>query len=446
LVERDWAAELLLLRGENRDEIAARAREAEEALGEASLSAVAAGLAGPAAGWRCLAIVAESSGEAREKLAQARAALEAGEARVWDSKGIYYLDTPILDEPRPGALRGAKLSYLFPGQGSQSVGMLGELRDLFPEIRYSLAEFDTALADRLPAPLSSYIYPPKAATPEEEKAQSDALTATRIAQPALGAVEMGLVSVLSSFGLEPDQTAGHSYGELAALVTAGAFDRSSLARLSETRGRLMTDAAGAIQGTMAALDADRATVDLLIKGIAGVVVANHNAPRQVVISGTVYAVGAVLKRAKVRRTRYRELAVSGAFHSSLVAGALPGFSEALDQTEVVPARFPVYANATGSAYPPIVDSIRRLLGRQLINPVEFVEMIGAMHLDGARVFVEVGPRAVLTGLVGRILGDKPHLAIALDNPNRPGLVPLLQGLGQLAAAGAPVRGRAPASD
>ena len=205
----------------------------------------------------------------------------------------------------------------------------------------------------------------------------------------------------------------------------------------------MTEAAGAMKGSMAALDTDRATADTLVEGIGGVVVANHNAPKQVVISGTEYGVQQCLLRAKKRKIRGRELAVSGAFHSPLVAGAEPLFAEALAQVEVVPARYPVYANYTTHPYAPLVDSIRRVLARQLANPVEFVAMVGEMHLDGARVFVEVGPRAVLTGLVGRVLDEKPHLAIALDDPRKPGLGPFLNGLAQLAAAGAPVRvGRA----
>ena len=431
--EQNGEPRLLLVYGESREEIAARARAAEAAHGAA--------VPGSVAGGRCLAVVAESAEDARAKLAQGAAALDAGEARVWDSKGVYYLDAPLLSPARPATIRQNKLAYLFPGQGSQYVGMLAALRDRFPDVREALAGFDRALDGVLPAPLSSYIYPPKAETSEEEKAQADALTATRIAQPALGAVEMGLHHVLGSFGVEPDMAGGHSYGELSALVAANAFDRPTLARLSETRGRLMTEAAGTAKGTMAALDTDRPTADALVEGIDGVVVANHNAPKQVVVSGTEDSVQQVLLRAKERKIRGRELAVSGAFHSPLVAGAEPRFAEALAQVEVVPPRYPVYANYTAHPYAPMADSIRRVLARQLASPVEFVAMVESMYLDGARVFVEVGPRTVLTGLVGRILAEKPHLAVALDDPRKPGLAPLLHWLGQLAAAGAPVRAR-----
>ena len=229
--EQSGEPTLILVYGESREEIAARAREAEPALGTGSLSEVAASLPRSETGLRCLAVVAESAEDARAKLSTGAEALEGGEARVWDTKGVYYLDAPILSPARPNTIRQNKLAFLFPGQGSQYVGMLAALRDRFPQMRETLAEFDRALDGVLPATLSSYIYPPKAETPEEEKAQASALTATRVAQPALGAVEMGMLDVVRSFGLEPDMTGGHSYGELSALVAARAFDRESLARI-----------------------------------------------------------------------------------------------------------------------------------------------------------------------------------------------------------------------
>src|SRR5262249_7255306 len=132
--------------------------------------------------------------------------------------------------------------------------------------------------------------PPTAFTKEAKAAQQAALTDTRVAQPALGIVDLAVADLLRSFGVQPDMAAGHSYGELAALAVAGAIGEGDLLALSAARGEAIVAAAGADPGTMAAVTADPVKVAELVKGIDGVVVANWNSPTQCVLSGSTNAI------------------------------------------------------------------------------------------------------------------------------------------------------------
>src|SRR5439155_9242565 len=130
--------------------------------------------------------------------------------------------------------------------------------------------------------------------------------------------------------------------------------------------------------------------------------------------------------------------VACAFHSPVVATAAGAFAHLLEGHEVTTPSYPVWSNMTAAPYPDQPAEMRRLLAGQVANPVRFVEQVEAMYAAGARVFVEAGPGRVLTGLVGRILGDRPHLAVCCDVPGEPGLPRLLGALAELAVAGVPV--------
>ena len=188
-----------------------------------------------------------------------------------------------------------KLAVLFPGQGSQYTGMLRELSLHFPMCADTLSEADAVLrrpfAHRFGASarLSRFILP-RAAYSEDDKARArQELTATDVAQPALGAVEVAMFRLVQGLGVAPDMLAGHSYGEFVALFAGGAIDFEALMTLSAARGRFIVDAAraeGAELGTMAAVQAPRDAVEAAIADIDGVLIANHNAPTQSIISGS----------------------------------------------------------------------------------------------------------------------------------------------------------------
>jgi acyl transferase domain-containing protein len=269
------AAELLLFRGDDR--ASALAAPANEGTGTVQV-----------------AVVARDQEDRAKKLALAAQ----GKAH---SSGVFVAS----DEPR------GKVAFVFPGQGSQRVGMLRDLFDAFPEL-------DPVLA--LGARWQGFMYPPTAATAEDEAAQKAALTDTRVAQPALGVAGLAMARLLQRHGVEPNMLAGHSYGELVALCIAGALPVDSLLGLSELRGRRILEATAHAQdpGTMAAVAADPVTTASYLAGLEGVVIANENSPEQSVISGPTHGVHEAVERLLAASVAAQPIPVACAFHSPLV--------------------------------------------------------------------------------------------------------------------------------
>ncbi|WP_413777694.1 SDR family NAD(P)-dependent oxidoreductase [Streptomyces sp. AM8-1-1] len=330
-----------------------------------------------------------------------------------------------------------RTAFLFPGQGSQRPGMMGDLFIAFPRLRSVLHDADAGCV--------AAMYPPAAFTAEEREAQRAAVTDTRTAQPALGLAGAAAHRLLTSLGVRPDCTAGHSYGELVALWAAGAYDTTTLLRLSDRRAAAILAAAGDDPGAMAAVPC--APQDIAGPP-AGCVVANHNAPRQSVISGPTAAVEAAVADLRAAGVAAERIPVACAFHSEVVAGAADLLSAELADATVTAPVLPVWSNTTARPYGTEPAAVRELLARQVAEPVRFVDQIEAMYASGVRIFVEAGPGRVLSGLVGRILGDRPHTAVPLDVRGEHGLTRLVTALAELAAAGVPVdpeplfRGRA----
>ena len=230
--------------------------------------------------------------------------------------------------------------------------------------------------------------------------------------------------------------AGHSYGEFVALHAGGALDFDALMQLSAARGRFIVDAAsaaGAELGTMAAVSAQREVVEEAIADIDGVLIANHNAPLQSLISGTHEAVNAAAQKLRQGGIEVTDIPVAAAFHSSLVKPAQQALSELIEAMPWSPLQVPVYSNSSGRPHAADVARVRRQMAEHLVSPVEFVAEIEAMYKDGARVFVEIGPKNVLTRLTSRILEGQPHVAVAIDDGS--GLNGLLSGIGRLLCAG-----------
>ncbi|AKJ14568.1 hypothetical protein ABB07_32275 [Streptomyces incarnatus] len=326
-----------------------------------------------------------------------------------------------------------KVAFLFPGQGSQRPGMLAELLVHLPELRYYL-ELGRGHADA--------VHPPAAFDEAARELRRAALTDTRAAQPALGITGLAAHAFLTSAGVHPDLAAGHSYGELVALAAAGALDPGTLLELSAERAGAILAAAGDDPGTMAAVGAPAETVvrTLQTSGApASVVVANLNSPDQTVISGPTADVESAVRMLRDAGLGARRIPVACAFHSPLVAAAGERFAKVLGDKTVRPPEFPVWANRTAAPYPPRPDEVRAELAAQIGAPVAFAAQIEAMYEAGARVFVEAGPGTVLTRLVARILGDRPHRTVACEPDPDSGLRGWLDALARLAVAGQPVR-------
>ena len=330
-----------------------------------------------------------------------------------------------------------QLGMLFPGQGSQYTGMLNDLACRFPQLLNSIAAANDGFESGDGKLLSDIIYPVSAFDAQTKTDQDEALRATQAAQPAIGAASLGALRLLESFGVSPAAVAGHSYGELTALCAAGCLDEDALHSLSRLRGLLMGAGTGD-KGSMLAVSAPLAKVsEVIAQEKLDLVIANRNAPTQAVLSGSSAEIARAAAIFSARALTCKQLPVAAAFHSPLVADAAVPFLAALEKIELKQARLPVYANTTAGTYPAEVAQAKALLANQLARPVEFVAEIEAMYAAGVTSFIEVGPGNRLTGLVQAILGERPHLAVALDASagKRSGVADLARTLAQLLVLG-----------
>jgi len=359
-----------------------------------------------------LSIVADSIDDLQEKLSRTLELL-ADHEEFNDPSGLYFSSaTPI----EPG-----QVCFLYPGQGSQSLNML---RDLVIGSPWSGSLFDAAdreLATRLDSPLTRILYPPPTFDEATRKECESRLNDTRVAQPALGLVELFATDLLARFGLRPGMTGGHSYGEYVALCAAGVLSRSDLLRLSAERGRIAAEASQQAPGTMAAVQASSEEVQRALSELSlEVSLANLNGPKQTIIAGSVAAIERAVVELPKRGLRVRRIPVTAPFHTPLMKKAADHLGWALDQVHLRTPTLPVYSNTLGDRHPADEKAIRDLLIRHLAEPVQFESQVRQMYAAGARVFIEVGPAAVLSSLVDTILNGQPHATLSLDAAGRPG--------------------------
>ncbi|MDL2269831.1 acyltransferase domain-containing protein, partial [Desulfosarcina sp. OttesenSCG-928-G17] len=346
------------------------------------------------------------------------------------ANGIYYA---------AGDAPAGKTAFLFPGQGSQYVGMGKDLVCRFPEAMAAVAAAGKGMNGD--DPLWACIFPEPPLSDEDRQRQDMALRQTHVAQPAIGAISLAMLNVLARFGIKPDGVAGHSYGELSALFAAGCMDADTFHHLSLLRGRLMADAGkNKDAGAMLAVFASPEVLTGLLKSHPDGVLANHNSPNQGVLSGPEKTIAAIQAECAQKKIKTVLLPVAAAFHSPLVAAAQMPFAQAVEAAAFADGKIPIYANVTAGMYPGDASAAADLLGRQLVSPVLFQQMIEQMADDGIRVFVEVGPKAVLSGLVRAILGAGNRLddttVLAVDrSAGKDGILDLAHVIGHLAAIG-----------
>ncbi|MBS0298257.1 MAG: ACP S-malonyltransferase [Proteobacteria bacterium] len=302
------------------------------------------------------------------------------------------------------------LAFLFPGQGSQAVGMGADLADAFASARAVFDEVDEALGQKLSALM--------------REGPEDQLTLTENAQPALMAVSLAVVRALKAeFGVDISKAAyaaGHSLGEYSALAAAEAISLGDTARLLKLRGQAMQRAVPVGEGAMASLIGPKSDVALAEEAaragaeVGVCVVANDNNAGNVVISGAKAAVDRAIEKAKELGARAIPLNVSAPFHCPLMQPAADEMAAALATATIVAPKIPIVANVTAS---PVTDpeAIRKLLVEQVTGRVRWREsMLWLASEGGVTRFAEVGSGKVLTGMAKRIAPDAD--AVALNTP------------------------------
>ncbi len=348
----------------------------------------------------------------------------------WISKNAFYGEIAC-----PGML-----AFAFPGQGSQYTFMGRDLLHCFPEVRKSIAGANDAFEPS--GKLTDFIYPDLTGRENEKVLIEEALRSTNIAQPAIGAISISMLKVLHRFGIEPDCTCGHSYGELTALFSSGRFDEKTFFSLSVARGKYMAEAGGTgDKGSMLAVKSPIDQIENLIRSSGvDVILANRNSPDQGILSGSTDAILQMKSICKDNKIRATVLPVAAAFHSKLVKGAVEPFQKKIASVVFSLSRIPVYSNTTGMPYPASAKDAKKILGNHLMNPVNFIEEIQNMYQNGIRIFVEVGPRTILTGLIKAILKNQDIYALAVDasSGRHSGVTDIAKTICMLASIGYPV--------
>jgi len=381
------------------------------------------------AGTYRVAIVSASSAQLLDQIDQAVRAVERGED-LSSKDGIYVA---------MGRADAGKIAFVFPGQGSQYTNMLVELAMQFPEVAECFETMDRVTRDSYDTPVSEQVFPPPMFTGEEIAAAEEVLKQTRNTQPALGASSVAMMKLLEMFGVRPDFAGGQSYGELVALHAGGGFTEEELYALSAARGRAFVEAF-ALKGSrdlgqMLAVSGDLESIAPYIKDRPNLWVANHNSPKQTVLTGSTEAIENIKDILDSHNVSNQIVPVECAFHSPLLAPARENFLKSLETVPVQKLSLPVFSNSTAACYPSAPPEIRELLADQLTNEVRWLHQVQAMHDAGARIFIEVGPHRLLSRFVDLSLADRPHLSVPLNEKGKNSIVSLMHALSTLYCRG-----------
>ncbi|HEY5137353.1 MAG TPA: beta-ketoacyl synthase N-terminal-like domain-containing protein, partial [Candidatus Nanopelagicales bacterium] len=371
------------------------------------------------------------SEELSVRAGKAVTALEAGNPAMWKAlrnQGVFVGRGPA-----------ARVAFLYTGQGSQYVNMLATLKDVDPVVNEVIVESDRITTRLLGRPLSSIAF----ADPADPAAMASAetqLRQTEITQPAVLTTDLALTRLLESYGIAPDMVMGHSLGEYAALVAAGAMPFDDALEAVAARGHEMTAVSMGDNGLMAAVFAPLDEVQAVLDEVADyVVIANLNSTAQAVIGGSTPGVRAAMEKLTALGRQVVQLPVSHAFHTEIVAPAAEPLKAVLARLHLESPTIPLVGNVTGGFYPTgpnATAAMIDLLGRQIASPVQFVAGLHTLYDSGARVFVEVGPKRALHGMAEDVFGDDPEVSVLFTNhPKQGDVVSFNQALTGLYAAG-----------
>ncbi len=436
---RDLASELILIEGDTRAALTAAVESLREYTSQAqgvSLRDVASTLTDGRKGvGHVLAIVATSMSDLTTKLERAGKSLATpSTTQIKDAKGIYYFG----DSP----LKGGKVAFLFPGEGAQYLNMMSDLCVHFPEVRGFFDSADRAVGGAGRYPLSADVFPTPLLSEEELKAAEERLWKIERATEAVLTADGAMYILLQRLGIVPDMITGHSAGEWVAMAASGILDFdefvASAPRLDKVYSGLSGDRT-IPTAAMLAVGTGRDEVIRLTAEIGCTVhIANDNCPHQVVIVVAPGDAERATKHLQSKGVFVERLPYDRGYHTPVFTYICDPLRKYFSSLKISPPKAVLYSSTTAKTYPEDPTEILDLVSQTFARPLIFRETINAMYEAGARIFVEVGPKGILTGFVDDILRGRPHASVAMNRHKRSGVATLHQGLAMLAALNVPM--------
>ena len=346
----------------------------------------------------------------------------AGTQDVWEQESLYlkmkgiYPFTPSEIKP--------KVCFMFPGQGSQYVDMMKDLASKYKVVQDTFDEADRLLKGIIGQTLTETLWSQPGESKEQIAAREAAIKKTEMTQPAVLTADIAMMRLLSSFGIKPDVVMGHSLGEYAAAVAAGIFDFENGLKAVCTRGKVMSEIKVEDNGKMASIAAPTERVEPELARISGyVAVANKNCPTQTVIAGASKSIDDAIKMFTDMGIQAVQIPVSHAFHSEIVRPAMPQYRAFLDTLTFKAPTMPITTNVTAEFYPNDPEKIKDLMVTQISHSVEWIKQLQTTYDSGVRLFVECGPKRVLSALASNTLSDKKDIKVLASNhPKKGGIV------------------------
>ena len=379
-----------------------------------------------------LTIAAESA----EKLAsKIEFALQKAGKGSWEKPPIPFKPKSIhLGKKRT---KTPKVAFVFPGQGSQYVDMLKDLRSKYKVVEETFIEADAIMTKIIGEGLSDILFTKGGESEKRLDEMQERIKQTEITQPAVLTADVAILRLLRQYGLEPDVVAGHSLGEYGALVAAEVLSFEDALLAVSARGKEMADVNVPDNGKMASIAGPVEKVQPILDKIDGyVIAANVNCPIQTVIAGASTAVEEAIVKFKAEGIQAVPIEVSHAFHSDIIApGAVP-YEKFLKTVSPKAPKIPVSSNVTADYYPSDPDEVRKLMVKQISSSVQWIKQIERMYADGVRVFLECGPKRALTAFITATLEKKKDVVVSSSNhPKKGGVHEFNDMLAKLTAAG-----------